>query len=195
MRRDATDLRDRESRSKSITAQTLAETQVIGSRNASPRLREEVPEAPRERSPIRLEVHGPTKVLGADSNAAPELSAADAGKDEVHEKLGIVAGVRNARSDVRAAEIAVLMRGSVSEKSPPIRPIKTANGSNLPDGRDLIRPPQRELIHLRRRDMSAVIQSSAPMPHQSALDNAAFGLPLARYSAAERRQKPLGVLE
>ncbi len=178
----------------SLTAQVPAETQVPGPRELSLRN-----EPSREQPPIRLEVRGLTKIFGSDTKAALEMLAAGADKDEVHEKLGVVVGVDNASFEVRAGEIFVIMGLSGSGKSTIIRLlnrlIEPTAGAILLDGRDLAQMSQRELIEVRRRDMSMVFQSFALMPHLTALDNAAFGLAVAGKPAAERRKIAMEALE
>lgn len=156
-------------------------------------------QASRAPAPNRLEVRGLTKVFGRDPRAALEMLAAGADKDEVHRKLGAVIGVDNASFEVRAGEIFVIMGLSGSGKSTIIRLlnrlIEPTAGAILVDGRDLARMSQRELIEVRRRDMSMVFQSFALMPHLTALDNAAFGLAVAGKPAAERRETAMRALE
>lgn len=115
MRGDATDLRDRGNHSMSIAAQTPAETQVEGTRESS--LRDGVPEAPRERPPIRLGVRKRTRVFGADAKAALEMLAAGAGRDETYEKPGCVVGADDASSVVRAGANFDIRGLSSSEQS------------------------------------------------------------------------------
>lgn len=185
----------------SMTAQTPAEPQVAGPREPGSRqeVSETTSETTREQAPIRLEVRGLTKVFGADTKAALEMLAAGASKDEVHEKLGVVVGVDNASFEVRAGEVFVIMGLSGSGKSTIIRLlnrlIEPTAGAILLDGRDLAQMSQRELIEVRRRDMSMVFQSFALMPHLTALDNAAFGLAIAGKRASERRKIAMEALE
>lgn len=160
--------------------------------------------APREHSPdeqqVRLEVRGLTKIFGGEkTKPALEMLAAGASKDEIHRKLGVVVGVDRASFEVRAGEIFVIMGLSGSGKSTIIRLlnrlIEPTAGEILLDGRDLAQMSRRELIEVRRRDMSMVFQSFALMPHLTALDNVAFGLAVAGMPAAVRRKVALEALE
>lgn len=177
-----------------MTAEKLAGTQVSEPVAAKPGK-----EASHDPAPVRLEVSGLTKVFGSDPQAALEMLATGATKEEVHEKLGAVVGVDNASFEVRAGEIFVIMGLSGSGKSTIIRLlnrlIEPTAGAILLDGRDLARMSKRELIEVRRRDMSMVFQSFALMPHLTALGNAAFGLAVAGKPMAERREIAMRALE
>lgn len=152
-----------------ITMKTPAETQVGFTRDSGlgSGLPEEVPEAPREQPPVRLEVRGLTKVFGADTKAATEMLAAGAGNDEVHDKLGVVVAVDNASFEVRAGEIFVIMGLSGSGKSTIIRLlnrlIETTADAILLDGRALAQMSRRKLIEVRRAEMGLTFQSLRQM--------------------------------
>jgi len=194
LRGNATELTNGIDRLRPITAQVAVKAN--GSALRKPEVAEK---APRAQAPIRLEVRGLTKVFGDDEKAALEMLATGATKEEVHEKLGVVVGVDNASFEVRAGEIFVIMGLSGSGKSTIIRLlnrlIEPTAGAILLDGRDLAQMSQRELIEVRRRDMSMVFQSFALMPHLTAIENAAFGLAVAGIPAAKRRKIALEALE
>jgi len=194
LRGNATELTNGMDRLRPITAQVAVKAN--GSALRKPEVAEK---APRAQAPIRLEVRGLTKVFGDDEKAALEMLATGATKEEVHEKLGVVVGVDNASFEVRAGEIFVIMGLSGSGKSTIIRLlnrlIEPTAGAILLDGRDLAQMSQRELIEVRRRDMSMVFQSFALMPHLTAIENAAFGLAVAGIPAAKRRKIALEALE
>jgi len=54
---------------------------------------------------------------------------------------------------------------------------------------------EQDLIEVRRHDISMVFQSFALMPHQTVLQNAAFGLEVANVDAGERDERALSALE
>lgn len=165
MRGDATDLRDRGNHSMSIAAQTPAETQVEGTRESS--LREEVPEAPREQPPIRLDVRERSSVFGADAKAALETLAAGAGRDETYEKPGDVVGSDDASFEVSAGANFDITGLSSSEQSITIslfnRLTEVTGGAILLDGHDLAQMLWSEPIEVRSSDMGVVSQSLALM--------------------------------
>jgi glycine betaine/proline transport system ATP-binding protein len=90
-------------------------------------------------------------------------------------------------------EIFVLMGLSGSGKSTLIRLINRlmdpTDGQIILDGQDITKLNHKQLVDLRRRDMSMVFQSFALMPHRSVLDNAAFGLEISGWTA--RPAKPV----
>jgi glycine betaine/proline transport system ATP-binding protein len=148
---------------------------------------------------IRLEVSNVYKVFADNPQPALELLRAGATKDEVYQKLGVVVGVRDASLQVRNGEIFVIMGLSGSGKSTLIRLlnrlIEPSAGKITLDGRDLVSMSHRELIEMRRRDMSMVFQSFALMPHLTALENAAFGLTVAGVPRAKRNDAAMQALE
>ena len=121
------------------------------------------------------------------------------GKDEIFEKTGMTVGVSDASFDIREGEIFVIMGLSGSGKSTMVRMlnrlIDVTDGSVLLDGRDITTMTRKELIELRRRDISMVFQSFALMPHQTVLQNTAFGLDVAGVPRAEREERALEALD
>jgi glycine betaine/proline transport system ATP-binding protein len=148
---------------------------------------------------VRLDVSNVYKVFADNPQPALELLRTGATKDEVYQKLGVVVGVRDASFQVRSGEVFVIMGLSGSGKSTMIRLlnrlIEPSAGKIMFDGRDLIRMSKRELIEMRRRDMSMVFQSFALMPHLTALENAAFGLVVAGVAKAKRNDAAMQALE
>ena len=124
---------------------------------------------------------------------------AGATKDEVFKKLGVTVGVKDASFQVRSGEIFVIMGLSGSGKSTMIRLlnrlIEPSAGKIVFDGRDLVTMSRKELIAVRRKDMSMVFQSFALMPHLTALDNAAFGLEIAGVPKPKGHEAAMEALE
>src|SRR5690606_22387560 len=108
-------------------------------------------------------------------------------------------GVNDADFSIRDGEIFVVMGLSGSGKSTLLRLlnrlIEPTLGSIRVDGQDVTRMSKRDLIELRRRDMSMVFQSFALLPNRTVLDNTAFGLEVAGVPEAERNRKALKALE
>lgn len=120
-------------------------------------------------------------------------------KEDVFSRTGKVVGVNNVSFDVKEGEIFVLMGLSGSGKSTLIRLINRlvdpSAGKICVDGQDVAQLSTKELVRLRRSDMSMVFQSFALMPHRNILDNAAFGLEIAGVARKEREQRAMQVLE
>jgi glycine betaine/proline transport system ATP-binding protein len=120
-------------------------------------------------------------------------------KEMVFAKTGKVVGVNNVSFSVNEGEIFVLMGLSGSGKSTLIRLINRlvnpSDGKVCVDGQDVAKLSSKELLQLRRRDMSMVFQSFALMPHRTVLDNAAFGLEIAGIGRSAREQRAMQVLE
>ncbi|MGO4573998.1 glycine betaine/L-proline ABC transporter ATP-binding protein ProV [Microvirga sp. 2TAF3] len=139
------------------------------------------------------------KVFGSDVSRAIELIQAGRGKDVVQAETRCNIGVNNASFSIREGEIFVVMGLSGSGKSTLLRLlnrlIESTLGSISIDGQDVTRMSKRELIELRRRDMSMVFQNFALLPNRTVLDNTAFGLEVAGIPEAERNRKALRALE
>ena len=120
-------------------------------------------------------------------------------KEAVFSRTGKVVGVNNVSFSVNEGEIFVLMGLSGSGKSTLIRLINRlvdpSHGKICVDGQDVAKLSPRELVQLRRSDMSMVFQSFALMPHQTVLENTAFGLEIAGVARKAREQRALQVLE
>ena len=133
------------------------------------------------------------KVFGSAPGKAMRLLNEGVPKSEIFDKTGQVVGVCDASFTVYEGEIFVVMGLSGSGKSTLVRLlnrlIEPTAGQVLFDGTDIASMTDRELMQLRRRDMSMVFQSFALMPHLNVLDNTAFGLELSGVGLAERHQR------
>ncbi|MEC5162037.1 glycine betaine/proline transport system ATP-binding protein [Janthinobacterium sp. CG_23.3] len=120
-------------------------------------------------------------------------------KETVFAQTGKVVGVNDVSFTVKEGEIFVLMGLSGSGKSTLIRLINRlvdpSDGKIFVDGQDVAKLTSRQLLQLRRSDMSMVFQSFALMPHRNVLDNTAFGLEIAGVRRAEREARAGKVLE
>lgn len=139
------------------------------------------------------------KVFGSDAPRAIEMIQAGQGKDAVQAETRCTIGVNDASFSIQEGEIFVVMGLSGSGKSTLLRLlnrlIEPTLGSVLVDGQDVTNMSKRELIELRRRDMSMVFQSFALLPNRTVLANTAFGLEVAGVPERERNQKALRALE
>lgn len=138
------------------------------------------------------------KVFGNTPDKAMKLINDGVPKSDIFERTGQVVGVCDANFTVRQGEIFVVMGLSGSGKSTLVRLlnrlIEPTSGQVLFEGKDIARMSDKELIDLRRNDMSMVFQSFALMPHLNVIDNASFGLELSGVSPQERHERALSAL-
>ncbi|OOL20713.1 glycine/betaine ABC transporter ATP-binding protein [Ochrobactrum sp. P6BS-III] len=146
----------------------------------------------------KISLNGVFKVFGDDPERAMEALRAGKSKAQIYSDLGATIGVDDASFDIYEGEVFVIMGLSGSGKSTLLRLlnrlIEPTAGSIEVEGRDIVKMTKRELIDLRRRDMSMVFQSFALLPNRSVLNNAAFGLEVAGMGEAERHAKALSAL-
>ncbi len=146
-----------------------------------------------------LELQNVCKVFGDSPDKALKLLDQGHTKDEIFQSTGQTLGVVNASFSVEPGEIFVIMGLSGSGKSTLVRLlnrlIDPSRGRILVNGRDIAKMNDKELLALRRKEMSMVFQSFALMPHLTAVQNAAFGLELAGFSVEEREQRALDALD
>jgi glycine betaine/proline transport system ATP-binding protein len=147
----------------------------------------------------KVVVQGLCKIFGNNPNAAVDMLARGATKDEIFAETGHVVGVHNVSFNVQEGEIFVLMGLSGSGKSTLIRLInrlvEPTSGKVVIDNRDIATVRRSELTSLRRTDMSMVFQSFALMPRRTVLSNAAFGLEVGGMGRRQRERRALDVLE
>lgn len=138
------------------------------------------------------------KVFGHSPQEAMKLLGKGMDKDEIFKETGMTVGVHDANFSVRTGEIFVVMGLSGSGKSTLVRMlnrlIEITSGSVFVNGQNVAELNQKELTELRRTQMSMVFQSFALMPHLSVLDNAAFGLLLAKVEKSKQRERAMEAL-
>jgi len=153
---------------------------------------------PAENESAKIILRDVYKVFGAQAPEAIRLLDAGKSKADIHGRTGCAIGVMAANFEIRAGEIFVIMGLSGSGKSTLLRLInrliEPTRGAILIDGQDIVRMAKRDLIALRRRDMSMVFQSFALLPNRTVLDNAAFGLEVAGVAEEERARKARAAL-
>ncbi|MDQ1183039.1 glycine betaine/L-proline ABC transporter ATP-binding protein ProV [Agrobacterium larrymoorei] len=147
----------------------------------------------------KISLNNVYKIFGEDTDKALGMVRAGKTKSEIHSVTGCSVGVNKASFDIKSGEIFVIMGLSGSGKSTLLRLlnrlIEPTAGSIKIDGEDITKMSRRDLIELRRRDISMVFQSFALLPNRTVLNNAAFGLEVAGMGEAERKAKALSALE
>lgn len=138
------------------------------------------------------------KIFGDHPKKALEMIKQGHDKNSIHEKTGMTVGVNDASFSIESGEIFVVMGLSGSGKSTIVRMlnrlIDPTAGKVIVDGKDVTAMKQAELVNFRLHNMSMVFQSFALMPHMTVVDNAAFGLQMARVDKQKRRERALKAL-
>jgi glycine betaine/proline transport system ATP-binding protein len=139
------------------------------------------------------------KIFGERQDKALAMVRSGKSKSEIHAATGCAVGVNDASFDIHEGEIFVIMGLSGSGKSTLLRLlnrlIEPTAGAIEIDGQDVTRMSRRDLIALRRRDISMVFQSFALLPNRTVLNNAAFGLEVAGMDEGKRTEKALAALK
>jgi glycine betaine/proline transport system ATP-binding protein len=138
------------------------------------------------------------KVYGPRAERIVDSPDADLPRAELEAKTGCVVAMRDINLDVAPGEVFVVMGLSGSGKSTLIRCltrlIEPTAGSVLINGERVTGATSKELLELRRHQVSMVFQHFGLLPHRSLIDNVAFGLEVRGMDKAQRRAKAEQVL-
>jgi glycine betaine/proline transport system ATP-binding protein len=147
----------------------------------------------------KITVNGLYKIFGPNPGKALKMLKGGAEKKQILEDTGMTVGVDNADFSVNPGEIFVVMGLSGSGKSTLVRMlnrlIEPTSGDVIVDGRNVSKMSPNELVEFRLHNMSMVFQSFALMPHMTVIENAAFGLELAKVDKEKRRKRAMEALE
>ena len=147
----------------------------------------------------KLVVEDLYKIFGPRPHRALELMEQGLDKDAIFARTGNTVGVREASFSIREGEVFVIMGLSGSGKSTMVRMfnrlIEPTAGHLYVNGEDITRMSRRQLIDLRRRDMSMVFQSFALLPHKTVIENASLGLDVSGFDRARQQERALQALE
>jgi glycine betaine/proline transport system ATP-binding protein len=139
------------------------------------------------------------KVYGPKAERIVGSPEAELSRQELLEKTGCVAAVRDVSFEVGVGEVFVVMGLSGSGKSTLVRMINRlhdpTSGQVLIDGDDIVAMDAERLRELRRRKISMVFQHFGLLPHRTILDNVAFGLEVQGADQATRTSRSEEVLE
>ena len=149
--------------------------------------------------PDKLVIEDLFKIFGPHPDEARRLLDQGYGKADIFERTHTTIGVQNVNLSIREGETFVVMGLSGSGKSTLVRMlnrlIEPTSGRIYIDEHEITAMSRKELIDLRRRDMTMVFQSFALMPHRTVLENACFGLEVAGISREERHERALRALQ
>lgn len=147
----------------------------------------------------KLTVEGVYKIFGGNPREALQRIERGEDKDTIFAETGLTVGVADASFTVEEGEVFVIMGLSGSGKSTMVRMlnrlIEPSAGTITLNGRDITKMKRKELIAVRRRAISMVFQSFALMPHQTVLQNTAFGLNVAGVKREEREKRAMQALD
>ena len=147
----------------------------------------------------QIEIKNLFKIFGNNPAAGLDLLKKGKSKEEIHEQTGLTVGVQDASFTVNSGEIFVVMGLSGSGKSTLVRMlnrlIEPTSGAVIVDGDDVMEMNKEQLVNFRRKKTGMVFQSFALMPHQTVLNNVAFGLELAGADKTMRYERAMDALK
>ena len=138
-------------------------------------------------------VYGPKaeNIVGSPDASLP--------RQQLMEKTGCVAAVRDVSFEVTPGEVFVVMGLSGSGKSTLVRCItrliEPTAGQVLIDGEDVLTIGEERLREIRRTKVSMVFQHFGLLPHRRIIENVAFGLEIRGVEKAERTAAAQKVIE
>ena len=139
------------------------------------------------------------KIYGPKADRIVGTPDADLPREELLEKTGCVAAVRDVSFDVQPGEVFVVMGLSGSGKSTLVRMLNRLHdptaGAVLLAGEDIMQLDDERLREVRRRKISMVFQNFGLLPHRRIVDNVAFGLEIRGVDREQREAKATEVLQ
>ncbi|WP_438397314.1 quaternary amine ABC transporter ATP-binding protein [Caballeronia sp. DA-9] len=145
------------------------------------------------RSRYKIEVRNVYKIFGAAPVQALAKVKAGATKTAILKETGDVVGLNNVSIAVEPGHVHVIMGLSGSGKSTLIRHfnrlVEPTSGEVIVDGENILKFNKKQLEHYRRHKVSMVFQRFGLCPHETILENAAFGLRVQGVPRAERDER------
>ena len=139
------------------------------------------------------------KIYGPKADRIVGTPDADLPREELLQKTGCVAAVRDVSFDVQPGEVFVVMGLSGSGKSTLVRMLNRLHdptaGEVLLAGEDIMQLDDERLREVRRRKISMVFQHFGLLPHRRIVDNVAFGLEIRGVDKEEREATATEVLQ
>lgn len=147
----------------------------------------------------KIQVKDLTLIFGKRKQEALKLLDKNIGKSEILEKTGCTIGVNKANFEIMTGEVFVIMGLSGSGKSTLLRClnrlIEPTAGEVLINNDNITKKNNKELLEVRRTEMSMVFQKFGLLPHRTVLENTAFGLEIRGDNKENRLQKAQESLE
>lgn len=148
---------------------------------------------------IKIKVEDLTLIFGKHKKEALKLLNQGLTKTEILEKTGCTVGVNKASFEIYEGEFFVIMGLSGSGKSTLLRClnrlIEPTDGDVFINNDNITKKNNKELLEVRRTEMSMVFQKFGLLPHRTVLENAAFGLEIRGEEKESREKKAQEALE
>jgi glycine betaine/proline transport system ATP-binding protein len=142
---------------------------------------------------VLIQIKGLFKIFGAKPRTIMPMIEQGKTKQEILDNTGHTLGLKDINLDIKRGEIFVIMGLSGSGKSTLIRHfnrlIEPTAGQVLVEGSDVLKLDERALRMFRRQKMSMVFQHFGLLPHQTVVNNVAFGLKTQGVEKKERLAK------
>lgn len=140
----------------------------------------------------KIELKNVYKIFGEDPQSVLPLVKKGATKKEILAETDHTVGLDNVSISIEEGETFVCMGLSGSGKSTLIRHInrliEPTAGEVLIDGVNVLEFKEKELLELRRHEMSMVFQRFGLFPHKTVMENVAYGLEVQGKSIDERNK-------
>lgn len=148
---------------------------------------------------VKLKVEDLTIIFGKNKEKALELLDKGFSKKEILEKTGCTVGINKASFEIYEGEFFVIMGLSGSGKSTLLRCLNRLNeptaGKVYINNDNITDKNNKDLLEVRRTEMSMVFQKFGLLPHHTVLSNAAFGLEIRGESKKIREEKAQKALD
>ncbi len=148
---------------------------------------------------VKLKVEDLTIIFGKNKEKALQLLDQGFSKKEILEKTGCTVGINKAGFEIYEGEFFVIMGLSGSGKSTLLRCLNRLNeptsGKVFINDDDITGKNNKDLLEVRRTEMSMVFQKFGLLPHHTVLSNAAFGLEIRGESKILREEKAQRALD
>lgn len=148
---------------------------------------------------VKLKVEDLTIIFGKNKEKALGLLDKGFSKKEILEKTGCTVGINKASFEIYEGEFFVIMGLSGSGKSTLLRCLNRLNeptaGKVYINNDNITDKNNKDLLEVRRTEMSMVFQKFGLLPHHTVLSNAAFGLEIRGESKTIREVKAQKALD
>ena len=152
-----------------------------------------------DESSVTVACRGVWKVYGPKAANIVDSPDASLSRQQLMEKTGCVAAVRDVSFEVSPGEVFVVMGLSGSGKSTLVRCltrlIEPTAGQVFIDGEDVLKLGEERLREIRRTKVSMVFQHFGLLPHRRIIENVAFGLEVRGVEKTERMAAAKKVIE